>query len=63
MDVSIIIVNYNTYTLTIQCIDSIFEKTKDLSFEVIFVDNASTDNSRKFFQQDKRIKYIRRDEN
>ena len=63
MDVSIIIVNYNTYTLTIQCIDSIFEKTKDLSFEVILVDNASTDNSRKFFQQDKRIKYIRSDEN
>lgn len=59
MDVSIIIVNYNTCVLTAQCIDSIFEKTKDISFEVILVDNASTDNSHEYFKQDTRIRYIR----
>jgi GT2 family glycosyltransferase len=45
MDVSIIVVNYNTRKLTIQCLASVFEQTKDVSFEVILVDNASTDDS------------------
>lgn len=58
MDVSIIIVNYNTLDLTKQCIDSVFEKTKDLEFEVILVDNASTDGSKEYFEHDERIKYI-----
>lgn len=58
MDVSIIIVNYNTQQLTMNCIDSVFEKTKDVEFEVILVDNASTDGSRDIFEKDSRIKYI-----
>jgi len=41
MDISIIIVNYNTYTLTLNCIKSIYEKTADLVFEIIVVDNCS----------------------
>ena len=45
MDVSIIIINYNTCEMVIQCIKSIYEKTKDISFEVIVVDNNSSDNS------------------
>lgn len=45
IDVSVIIVNYNTCNLTIQCLASIFEKTCNISFEVIVVDNASLDNS------------------
>jgi GT2 family glycosyltransferase len=45
MDVSIIIVNYNTRDLTLQCLHSIYEKTTGLSFEVIVVDNASSDDS------------------
>jgi GT2 family glycosyltransferase len=45
MDVSVIIVNYNTVKLTIQCINSIYEHTKDITFEIIVVDNASTDDS------------------
>ena len=46
MDVSIIIVNYNTWELTSQCIDSIYRITEAVSFEVILVDNASVDGSR-----------------
>jgi GT2 family glycosyltransferase len=45
MDVSIIIVNYNTQDLTLQCLRSVYEKTTGLLFEVIVVDNASSDDS------------------
>ena len=44
-DVSIIIVNYNTMDLTRNCLKSVFEQTKDISFEVIVSDNGSNDGS------------------
>lgn len=43
--VSIIIVNYSTCALTCACIDSIFQNVHSCKFEVILVDNASSDNS------------------
>ena len=46
MDVSVILVNYNTRVLTIQCLQSIFEQTKDLAFEVLVVDNNSNDGTK-----------------
>lgn len=63
MDVSVIIVNYNTKELTKKCLDSIFVHTSEISFEVILVDNASTDGSVEFFANDKRIKFIASQEN
>lgn len=45
MDVSIIIVNYNTKDLTRNCLKSVFEQTEDIDFEVIVSDNGSTDGS------------------
>lgn len=45
MDVSIIIVNYNTIELTRNCLRSIFEQTNGIDFEVIVSDNGSTDGS------------------
>lgn len=45
MDVSVIIVNYNTRDLLLQCLASIEKQTKDVSYEVIVVDNASNDDS------------------
>jgi len=43
--VSIIIINYNTCDLTCNCIKSVIENTKDIAYEIIVVDNASSDNS------------------
>ncbi len=45
VDVSVIIVSYNTRDLTLRCLKSLYENTKDVSFEVIVVDNASSDGS------------------
>lgn len=55
MDVSIIIVNYNTKVLTANCIESIFSHTQNIEIEVILVDNNSTDGSVDFFRSDKRV--------
>ena len=43
--VSIIIVNYNTKELTLNCIGSIIEFTINLRYEIIVVDNSSCDGS------------------
>lgn len=45
VDVSVIIVNYNTKDLTKRCIDSIMHHTIGIIYEIIVVDNASRDNS------------------
>lgn len=42
---SIIIVNYKTPELTIDCIRSVREHTKDIAYEIIVVDNQSGDGS------------------
>lgn len=49
IDVSVVIVNYNTLIMTQECIDSIFKVSRNISFEVILVDNASTDGSKEHF--------------
>ncbi len=55
MDVSILIVNYNTKQLLKECLISIYQHTKEISFEIILIDNASTDGSqvmiKKYFPQ------------
>jgi len=52
MDVSIIIVNYNTKALLKQCLESVFEKTQGIEFEVIVVDNASRDGSPQMLKEE-----------
>ena len=51
VQLSIIIVNYNTRDLTYHCITSLKEKTQGLSYEIIVIDNASQDQSIEFLQQ------------
>ncbi|GIP55865.1 glycosyltransferase family 2 protein [Paenibacillus vini] len=45
MDLSIVIVSYNTRDLTIDCLKSVFESDTEYTYEVIVVDNASKDDS------------------
>ena len=49
MQLSIIIINYNTFQLTVNCIRSIKEKIVDLTYEIILVDNASVECDPKLF--------------
>lgn len=42
---SIIIVSYNTRAMTVACLESIAAETRETSYEVIVVDNASSDGS------------------
>jgi len=45
LDISIVIVNWNTKKLLLDCLASVFETVKNISFEIWLVDNASTDGS------------------
>lgn len=45
MDLSVIIVNYNTKDLTKKCLLSVFASKTNYKFEVIVADNGSTDGS------------------
>ena len=45
MDVSIIIVNYRSAQMVIDCVHSVFDNTTGLKYEIIIVDNASGDDS------------------
>lgn len=45
IDVSILMVSYNTSELTCAAIQSVYDQTRDVSFELIVVDNNSSDGS------------------
>ncbi|MFJ8102267.1 glycosyltransferase family 2 protein [Lysinibacillus sp. NPDC096212] len=45
MDLSVVIVNYNTKKLTIDCIQSILDSKLNVQYEIFVVDNASSDGS------------------
>jgi len=58
MDISIIIINYNTLQLTINCIESIKATTQGINYEIILIDNASNDGSKEYFSQRNDIIYL-----
>jgi GT2 family glycosyltransferase len=45
MDLSIIIVSFNTKDLLVSCVESILKNSKGVTFEIIVVDNGSKDGS------------------
>jgi GT2 family glycosyltransferase len=52
MDVSIIIVSYNTCSLLRNCVRSVLGKTYDLQYEIFVIDNASSDDSCAMVEQE-----------
>jgi len=51
MDVSVVIVSYNTCELTCNCLFAVIEKTHGVNYEIIVVDNASSDGSVAMIQE------------
>ena len=61
---SIAIVSWNTCDLTKDCIESIIENTKNMSYEIIVVDNASQDDSVKVIEESfPQVRLIKNDRN
>lgn len=64
MDVSVVILNYNTFDLTCKCIRAVKEHSYGITYEIILVDNASTEcTPRKFLDEFADIKLIANQEN
>ncbi len=62
--VSVIVINYNTFELTAACLRSIYTYTREVSFEVILVDNASTERDPgDFLLEFPLLKLVRSDKN
>lgn len=62
MDLSIVIVNYNTKALSTQAVKSIIATTRAIEYEIIIVDNSSK-TSEYFEMKDKRVKILSKVEN
>ena len=45
VELSILLVSYNTRDITLACLESVYAQTRETAFEVIVVDNASSDGS------------------
>ena len=52
LDLSIIIVSYNTSDFLKECLESIKKNTERLNYEIIVVDNTSSDNSVKMIKKE-----------
>lgn len=67
MDLSVIIVSFNTKGLLKDCLSSIFSQTSGVNFEVLVVDNGSTDGSvemvKELIKKKKLIKLIENKKN
>src|SRR3989344_1425669 len=53
MDISIIIVNFNTKDLVLECVSSIIKSKPKVSFEIIIIDNGSDGGNRIEIQKSK----------
>lgn len=64
MEVSIIIINFNTFKLTYNCIQSVIVHTFGITYEIILIDNASKEcNADLFKEQFPQIKLIKSEQN
>lgn len=61
--VSILIINYNTSRLLLQCVDSIYKNVKGVDYEIIVADNNSSEEERQLLRGDKRFVLLELNEN
>ena len=61
--VSIIIVNYNTSSLLLDCINSIYRQTRGTTFEIIVADNNSSREQVEMLRNDERFTLLELSEN
>lgn len=61
--VSIVMVTYNQLEYTKLCVESIQINKKNIPYEIIIVDNLSTDGTREWLKQSSGIKYFLNDTN
>ncbi|MDD3998562.1 MAG: glycosyltransferase family 2 protein [Candidatus Shapirobacteria bacterium] len=59
MNLSIIIVTWNTADTTLKCIQSIKNNLPNFNYEIIVVDNASTDNTLSLLEKEKNLKIVK----
>lgn len=52
MDISVILVSYNTIEMTKKALDNLFSSLGDFSMEVFMIDNASKDNSSEMIRRE-----------
>lgn len=64
IDVSVIVISFNTKEMILECIRSIYEQTNGISFEVIVFDNKSVDGSAEAIKEHfKDVNLIKSEEN
>jgi len=63
VDLSIVIVNWNAFEVTSACVDSIVAHLFDLKYEILLVDNGSTDRSVERFRENVHVRLIANDSN
>jgi len=64
LDLSIVIVNYNVKEFLSQCLDSIYQSRTDYGYEIIVVDNKSSDSGEaEILNQFPKVRWINNDEN
>jgi len=64
LDVSTVIVNWNTCDILRDCLASLYEETRTIDFEVIVIDNFSSDGSAAMIKQEfPQVKLIENSEN
>ncbi|RYZ30108.1 MAG: glycosyltransferase family 2 protein [Chitinophagaceae bacterium] len=63
LDLSIVIVTYNSEKHILKCVDSILREVNDISFEIVVVDNNSTDSTKEILIKKPKVKLIANKQN
>src|SRR5690606_12272459 len=61
--VSIILPVFNNYRMTMHCLSSLLEQTRDVDYEVIIADDASTDLTASIHERVSNVRVVRQQQN